>query len=196
MNENNKKPNQEIKDSGSMQTWDTGARRDAPKNGDCSLIPLTYAAMMMNDPVLANIGKFMEERTVNYLAAALQESVKTVPVFRYDEVLKKMKDKNIEMSEFETDDEKMQACYADMLLEVSELYLAGAKKYGKNNYQLGIPVNRYLDSGVRHYLKTLRGDVDEPHYRGFIWNLLCAMWTAEHLPELNFRDDPKRPDKE
>ena len=59
-----------------------------------------------------------------------------------------------------------------------------------------MPVDRYLDSGVRHYLKTLRGDIDEPHYRGFVWNLLCAMWTADNLPELNIKEEPKRPEKQ
>lgn len=55
-----------------------------------------------------------------------------------------------------------------------------------------MPVNRYLDSGVRHYLKTLRGDIDEPHYRGFVWNMLCAMWTADNLPEMNFKEEPQK----
>ena len=59
-----------------------------------------------------------------------------------------------------------------------------------------MPVWRYIDSGVRHYLKTLRGDIDEPHYRGFVWNLLCAMWTADNLPEMNFKEEPKRPEKQ
>ena len=196
MNENKNKPNQEIKDSGSMQEFKSGAHRDAQKNGDCSLIPLTYAALVMNnDPVLDNVGKFMEKREVSYLVDALKQSIKTVPVFRYDEVLAKMEDADIEMHAYSSDEEKATACYAHMMLEVSELYLAGAKKYQPNNWKLGMPVNRYLDSGVRHYLKTLRGDIDEPHYRGFVWNLLCAMWTAEHIPELNFKDDPKRPDK-
>lgn len=75
--------------------------------------------------------------------------------------------------------------YETMLLEVSKHFEEGAKKYGENNWQKGIPVNRYIDSAVRHYLKHLRGDRDEPHDRAFCWNIMCAIWTCKHKPELN-----------
>ena len=70
-------------------------------------------------------------------------------------------------------------------LEVAKHFEEGAKKYGERNWQKGIPVRCYIDSAVRHYLKYLRGDNDEPHDRAFCWNLLCAIWTCDHLPELN-----------
>ena len=72
-----------------------------------------------------------------------------------------------------------------MFLEVSKHFEEGAKKYGENNWQKGIPVHCYIDSAVRHYLKFLRGDQDEPHDRAFAWNIMCAIWTCEHKPELN-----------
>ena len=72
-----------------------------------------------------------------------------------------------------------------MFLEVSKHFEEGAKKYGENNWQKGIPVHCYIDSAVRHYLKFLRGDQDEPHDRAVVWNLMCAIWTCEHKPELN-----------
>lgn len=72
-----------------------------------------------------------------------------------------------------------------MFLEVSKHFEEGAKKYGENNWQKGIPVHCYIDSAVRHYLKFLRGDQDEPHDRAFCWNIMCAIWTCEHKPELN-----------
>ena len=72
-----------------------------------------------------------------------------------------------------------------MLLEVAIHFEEGAKKYGENNWQKGIPVQRYIDSAVRHYLKLLRGDDDEPHNRAFCWNIMCAIWTCKHKPELN-----------
>ena len=73
----------------------------------------------------------------------------------------------------------------DMFLEVAIHFEEGAKKYGENNWQKGIPVHCYIDSAVRHYLKYLRGDKDEPHDRAFCWNLMCAIWTCKHKPELN-----------
>lgn len=72
-----------------------------------------------------------------------------------------------------------------MFLEVSKHFEEGAKKYGENNWQKGIPVHCYIDSAVRHYLKFLRGDNDEPHDRAVVWNLMCAIWTCKHKPELN-----------
>lgn len=71
------------------------------------------------------------------------------------------------------------------MLEVSKHYEAGAKKYSENNWKKGIPLHCYIDSGVRHYLKHLRGDTDEPHDRAFVWNMLCALWTLKHKPELD-----------
>ena len=72
-----------------------------------------------------------------------------------------------------------------MILEVSIHFEAGCNKYGENNWKKGIPTHCYIDSGVRHYLKYLRGDTDEPHARAFVWNILCCIWTCEHRPELN-----------
>lgn len=72
-----------------------------------------------------------------------------------------------------------------MFLEVAKHFEEGAKKYGENNWQKGIPTKCYIDSAVRHYLKWLRGDKDEPHDRAFCWNILCCIWTCENMPELN-----------
>lgn len=72
-----------------------------------------------------------------------------------------------------------------MLLEVAIHFEDGAKKYGDNNWRKGIPVKVFLDSALRHYIKFLRGDKDEPHDRAVCWNLMCAIWTAKHKPELD-----------
>ncbi len=72
-----------------------------------------------------------------------------------------------------------------IILEVAKHFEDGAKKYGEYNWQKGIPAHCYIDSAVRHYLKWLRGDKDEPHDRAFIWNILCCIWTCIHKPELN-----------
>lgn len=190
--------NEVVKDSGSMQEYSSGAHRDnATGKGRCDLLPLGYVSLVLNkDPVLANIDIFMERRDIVHLADALQCAIDTLPVFCWDEIFAEMQAQGIEMRKPESGRELAQACMAHMMIEVSKLYEAGAQKYQPNNWQLGMPVNRYIDSGVRHYLKTLRGDIDEAHYRGFVWNLLCAMWTAENLPELNYKDEPKRPEKQ
>lgn len=86
-------------------------------------------------------------------------------------------------------------CFEDRLtavLEVSKHFEEGAKKYGEYNWQKGIPTHCYIDSAVRHYLKYLRGDTDEPHDRAFVWNILCCIWTCINKPELN--DYPRKED--
>jgi hypothetical protein len=67
-----------------------------------------------------------------------------------------------------------------MFLEVAKHFEEGAKKYGENNWQKGIPAKCYIDSAVRHYLKWLRGDKDEPHDRAFVWNLMCCIWEVDY----------------
>lgn len=70
-----------------------------------------------------------------------------------------------------------------MFLEVAKHFEDGAKKYGENNWQKGIPTSCYMSSAIRHYLKYLRGDNDEPHDRAFVWNIMCCIW------EVDFREN-------
>lgn len=67
------------------------------------------------------------------------------------------------------------------VLEVAVHFEEGCKKYGERNWEKGIPVNRYIDSAIRHYLKHLRGDTDERHDRAFMWNILCCIWTCKRM---------------
>jgi hypothetical protein len=80
--------------------------------------------------------------------------------------------------------EKQEMDIYTAILEVSKQYQEGAKKYSDRNWEKGMPVHCFIDSGVRHYLKFLRGDEDEPHDRAFIWNMLGAIWIHENHPEL------------
>lgn len=70
------------------------------------------------------------------------------------------------------------------IIEASKQYEEGCKKYGDFNWQKGIYLHCYVDSASRHYMKWLRGDIDEAHDRAVIWNLLSALWTDKHLPEM------------
>ena len=151
-----------IKDSGNRTVFDTGAVRDIQEGkGRCDLMPLDVVARLVggvDDPdyVLISIHDFMLLDNPLYLFEAIE-------FFR-----------NMQGDRMET-----------IILEVAKHFEEGAKKYGENNWQKGIPVNRYIDSAVRHYLKYLRGDTDEPHDRAFCWNIICAIWTCMHKPDLN-----------
>lgn len=71
------------------------------------------------------------------------------------------------------------------ILEVSKHYEEGAKKYDERNWEKGIPIHCYVDSGIRHLLKYYGKWDDEPHDRAFLWNMFGLLWTIKHHPELN-----------
>ena len=145
-----------LKDRGERREFETGAVRDiADGKGRCDLLPLNVIADMMNDEILFRINQYVCSGNKTSLVCA----IKTFSENRYGSLL-------------------------TAILEVSKHYEDGCTKYGERNWERGIPLHCYIDSGVRHYLKYLRGDADEPHDRAFLWNLLCAIWTQDHLPEL------------
>lgn len=150
-------PTPSIKDSGERREFDTGAVRDIQEGkGRCDLMPLEVMAEHMEDSILLFIYQFTTNGNVGHLYRVLDECPGGL---NYHVV-------------------------PTVYLEVAKHFEEGAKKYGEYNWQKGIPVHCYIDSAVRHYLKYLRGDNDEPHDRAFVWNILCCIWTCKHKPEL------------
>lgn len=147
-----------IKDSGSRTEFATGAVRDMGgiEKGRCDLLPLGVVAVLMNDGVMHSLATFKSTGDALWLEEALK-------IFM----------------------DVRQWGMSTMLLEVSKHFAEGAEKYSENNWMKGIPLKSYLNSGVRHYLKWLRADDDERHDRAFCWNIICAIWTCKHKPELN-----------
>ena len=164
-----------IKDSGERRKFSTGAVRDIQEGkGRCDLLPLYVVAELMGntesvDGVLQFIGEYIATGDTDWLYHTL-----TMVSPNWDDGKTKESTKKIQTQ---------RKC--SMLLEVSKHFEEGAKKYGEYNWQKGIPTHCYIDSAVRHYLKYLRGDTDEPHDRAFVWNILCCIWTCIHKPELN-----------
>lgn len=147
----------EILDSGNRMKFETGAVRDIQKGkGRCDLLPLDVVEQLSLDKIIGDIAKYQNDGDLKHLASALGRFT-----------------------------EKHWGSPHTMLLEVSKHFEDGCEKYGENNWRKGIPSRCYINSAVRHYLKWLRGDDDEPHDRAFCWNLLCCIWTCQHLPGLN-----------
>lgn len=162
-----------IKDSGSRREFDTGAVRDIQEGkGRCDLMPLDVVAGLTGDIVIQHIYDFQSHGgDVLWLNKALQHFI-------------------VNYTNWCPGGYYCSQGVSTMCLEVSKHFEEGAKKYGEHNWQKGIPVKCYIDSAVRHYLKWLRGDTDEPHDRAFCWNILCCIWTCIHKPELNdYRKD-------
>lgn len=76
------------------------------------------------------------------------------------------------------------------LLRIAKHFEAGAVKYGDRNWELGIPMHSFVDSGIRHLLKYMDGWTDEDHLCAAAWNILCALETEEKRPEM--QDIPSR----
>ena len=53
----------------------------------------------------------------------------------------------------------------------------GAIKYEARNWEAGIPISRFVDSGMRHFLQFVNGHEDENHLAAAMWNLVCAYET-------------------
>lgn len=150
-----------IKDSGNRREYESGAVRDIQEGkGRCDLMPLDVVAGFFragcNDKAARVMNKLYEYQ-ISHSVVYLQDAV----------------------MDFMNGD-----CFPDAntaLLEVSKHFEEGAAKYGEDNWKKGIPESSYIDSAVRHYLKWLRGDDDERHDRAFVWNIMCLIWTHEHI---------------
>ena len=146
-----------IKDSGDRHIFETGAVRDMQEGkGRPSLMPLKVVARLLDirtgDYIIRCIAGFAEKLDTKALYAAL---------LSFSHLAYR--------GQIET-----------MILETAVHFEEGAKKYGENNWQQGLPVNCYLDSALRHYLKWRRGDEDEPHDRAFVWNIMCCVWEVDY----------------
>lgn len=146
----------EILDSGTRREFNTGAVRDIADNkGRCDLLPLDVVNSLTGDITFAYINDYIRRGETLSLLKAICKFIDT----QYD-------------------------CRVTAILDLAKHYEEGAKKYADRNWEKGIPLHCYIDSGVRHYLKFLRGDEDEPHGKAFLWNMCGAIWTHHHLPEL------------
>ena len=145
-----------ILDSGNRREFETGAVRDISEDkGRMDLVPLDAVGMVLEDAILSDINGYIRTGEKMCLVNAIKEF--------------------------------SLAYFGDMysaMIEVSKHYEQGCAKYGPRNWEKGIPLHCYIDSAVRHYMKFMRGDKDEPHNRAFLWNLLGALWTYDNKPEM------------
>jgi len=66
-------------------------------------------------------------------------------------------------------------------IRLARLFEAGAVKYGERNWERGIPINSFVDSGLRHLFKYMAGMNDEDHLVAAAWNIMCALETEERF---------------
>lgn len=152
----------QIKDSGARTVFETGAVRDIQEDkGRVDLTPLD---------VVANLCAHMKSEHFRVL--------KNIACF-----MKTGAEADLYNAVIDFCDEKGWS-FSDCILEVSMHYKQGAEKYGERNWEKGIKLHSYIDSGVRHFLKYIDGQQDERHDRAFVWNMLGAIWTMNHRPKM------------
>lgn len=189
-----------IKDSGKTREFDTGSHRDmAIGKGRCDLLPECAVLKVLDCTSSAKEHTFQSH---------LKEAIRNVMNFKLDIT----KQEYLVQAAFEAlvavgltegytlDNANLDSalsCMSIGLLKTSIHYESGALKYGENNWKLGQPMHVLLDSGIRHTLKGISGNDDEPHIRAAAWNYLCAIWTMDNLPKLmdlpqSGNDKPKK----
>lgn len=67
----------------------------------------------------------------------------------------------------------------------------GKDKYGPRNWEKGMNLSAFLDSGIRHAVKFAMGFDDEPHLDAALWNFNCL---AEGLKRIEHGIWPKELD--
>lgn len=62
-------------------------------------------------------------------------------------------------------------------------YENGAAKYDANNWMKGQPLNRYIESAIRHLYTYLAGDDSEDHMAAAAWNVFAFIHTKEWIDQ-------------
>ena len=148
-------------DSGQRRDFKSGAVRDlADGKGRCDLLPLNILAMLVSLEFGPNAGTVLNHLDTFMKTGDVQFVLLALTAFHRCDLI-------------------------GGILGGSMQYEDGMQKYGERNWEKGIPCHTYVDSGVRHFLKYLRGDSDEPHDRAFTWNMLCLAHTYLFIPGMN-----------
>ena len=61
------------------------------------------------------------------------------------------------------------------------VYERGAAKYASRNWEKGMPLSRFLDSGLRHLLQLMEGKEDEDHAGQALWNIAGYIHIKEMI---------------
>ncbi len=67
---------------------------------------------------------------------------------------------------------------------MAETQHEGNERYGRGNWQKGLPVSQLLSHGLEHILKFMNGDRSENHLGHALWNLEKAAHFMETRPDL------------
>lgn len=160
----------EILDSGARRQFTSGGVRDiSDDKGDMSLLPFD---------IVSKLGKFYDKGfdDTKFDIKFVMECIDEFTKYNNDEFIYTLLVCFIHTfyNNLETG-----------IMEYSKMLQKGQNKYNRMNWNKGLPTHCFLDSGLRHCMKVLRGDTDEDHKQSFIWNFAGLLWTKAHHPDLD-----------
>lgn len=80
----------------------------------------------------------------------------------------------------------------ELLKRLAELYTRGAEKYDDDNWKKSETpkeINRFKESGFRHFIQWIAGEEDEDHAVAAIWNIISYEWHAKHKNDIRQKKD-------
>lgn len=168
--------------------FSTGAVRDVQENkGRCDLMPLSILGDLIS--YYSNHCRIFEELTIPEAKQSIFHNIDNY--IYYGDVNNLLAAVSMFICKCTTwqDIPSMSRVY-EASLDVSLHYKHGLQKYGERNWEKGIPLHSYIDSGIRHLLKVFAHYNDERHDLAFIWNLLCCAHTDLYINKPELRDLP------
>lgn len=71
--------------------------------------------------------------------------------------------------------------WPDATIVLAKIFENGANHYADRNWEQGMYVDWFIDSGQRHLEKAIAGWHDEPHLFMALWNFLCLVDTVQRV---------------
>lgn len=158
------------KDSGARQEFETGARRDIQKGkGRFDLLPAIPMRRLL-DLYTTHPDLWSPLETGDEILAALEA---LDDIYLYAEGCRERD----HLAHAAAEVVAAMGGFTPAMKRLAGVYERGAEKYGENNWQKGMPISRYLDSGCRHITQAIGGEQDEDHLGQGLWNVFSVMHT-------------------
>jgi len=188
------------KSSGEQQDFGTGAKRDTPQGkGRFDLIP--HNAMVLVAKTYARFGKSSGKDTAKAVGYAIECLYSCIDKNNDDvfesassaiwAVLEQMENKDGNRPSYEKLDGetyRFDLIPYFSIKRIADVYERGACLYGPRNWEKGMPLQRLLDSAIRHLFQYIAGKKDEDHAAQGAWNAMGfveTLWRIKHgyLPD-------------
>ncbi len=177
-----------LQDSGDRTVFNTGAQRDMSKGkGRYDLISPIAMEVLVDVASDMDMKWYQDEtpsslvsQTINSIFSCLEGNSSHLDEAFFLSMVALQNEVNSPMYWERQENEFGYSRLApEAVRRVAVILEKGAEKYEARNWEKGMPVWKYLDSGLRHFFKYLDGQRDEDHLGQGFWNLMAAVHTRE-----------------